>query len=636
MRKKWLMVLGGLLVLPLAAGAYAAGDEVGSVVSGIGPVTVATGSVTFQVDMSVRICEGLMMVGDEVSVPGSFGDPAWTPGTDVLEDLDGDSIYTGTFEVAEGEIQYKFHDGNDWENDPNRTYTVMPGSQTIALVYFNNDGECNPPGGDVPVTFQVNMGVKLAEGAFDPLYLGEWVSVRGSFNSWGTADTLSDLDNDSIYTKTVMIGEDTDIAYKFVIREDDGSDTWEDGSDRAYHVPVGGGMVPVAWFNYDSVVSIPVNQNILLKTDLEAYALMGWFNPGIGDSVQVRGAFNNWAGTICDDPLSILEYEYLVQNYAGFSGDAFNYKFYLDFDEATAPTRFPGWTPGVGAEGWGYEHPAVRGDGNRVFVLPPINGNVAPDVYDYSDIDMGGILYSPDEVEVTLTADMGPAIASDGFNPETDTVRIVWEDALWRSIQILEQGAFPQVWDMTRQGTSNMYEVTFTVAGTTHYNMQYRLRFTGPLGEITEGGGLGVQNPFRSRFIQPLAPNSFPTTYSAPVDVWDTDGAPLPGEYPPYGPTNSVDQDPDLGIANTFSLAQNYPNPFNPATTIRYAIPSRTHVTLNVYNVLGQVVATLVNEIQEQGNYIARFEPKQLASGIYFYKLEAGDFTTSKKMILMK
>jgi hypothetical protein len=167
--------------------------------------------------------------------------------------------------------------------------------------------------------------------------------------------------------------------------------------------------------------------------------------------------------------------------------------------------------------------------------------------------------------------------------------------------------------------------------------MQYLLRFTQPGGtEITESTGF-VQNRLRSRFIQPLgAPNTFPTSYSTPVDVFDIDGPPYPVEGAYFNPLNSVELEPELGLADAFKLAQNYPNPFNPATRIRYAIPTRTQVTLKVYNVLGQEVATLVNEVQEQGNYVALFEANQLASGVYFYKLEAGKFSTTKKMLLMK
>ncbi len=95
------------------------------------------------------------------------------------------------------------------------------------------------------------------------------------------------------------------------------------------------------------------------------------------------------------------------------------------------------------------------------------------------------------------------------------------------------------------------------------------------------------------------------------------------------------------GIPNTFSLDQNYPNPFNPTTTINYSIPSvKTGHTLSlrliVYNALGQKVATLVNKKQAPGNYSIRFDASKLSSGIYFYTLQAGGFTATKKMILMK
>ncbi len=85
-----------------------------------------------------------------------------------------------------------------------------------------------------------------------------------------------------------------------------------------------------------------------------------------------------------------------------------------------------------------------------------------------------------------------------------------------------------------------------------------------------------------------------------------------------------------------FVLAQNYPNPFNPTTTIRYAIPQSAFVILKVYDVLGREVETLVNEQKNLGNYEVSFDASRLASGIYFYKLDAGEFHQIKKMILMK
>jgi ligand-binding sensor domain-containing protein len=96
----------------------------------------------------------------------------------------------------------------------------------------------------------------------------------------------------------------------------------------------------------------------------------------------------------------------------------------------------------------------------------------------------------------------------------------------------------------------------------------------------------------------------------------------------------------EINSPTKFSLEQNYPNPFNPNTNIQYAISSRQLVTLKVYDVLGKEIATLVNEEKPAGIYEVEFNPesniKNPASGIYFYRLKAGDFIQSKKMILLK
>ena len=85
-----------------------------------------------------------------------------------------------------------------------------------------------------------------------------------------------------------------------------------------------------------------------------------------------------------------------------------------------------------------------------------------------------------------------------------------------------------------------------------------------------------------------------------------------------------------------FSLKQNYPNPFNPSTTIEYTIPKAGNVKLKIYNSLGEEVTTLLNKYEEAGNYKINFDGSALSSGIYFYKLETGYFTSVKKMILLK
>jgi hypothetical protein len=85
-----------------------------------------------------------------------------------------------------------------------------------------------------------------------------------------------------------------------------------------------------------------------------------------------------------------------------------------------------------------------------------------------------------------------------------------------------------------------------------------------------------------------------------------------------------------------FILAQNYPNPFNPSTTIRYGLPSRSHVTLTVFNTLGQQAATLVEGEQEGGVYEAVFDASGLASGVYLYRLQAGGFIQVRKLMVLR
>lgn len=89
-------------------------------------------------------------------------------------------------------------------------------------------------------------------------------------------------------------------------------------------------------------------------------------------------------------------------------------------------------------------------------------------------------------------------------------------------------------------------------------------------------------------------------------------------------------------IPSEYSLQQNYPNPFNPATTIKFSIPSASNVKLVVYDAAGQVVNVLVNAELAAGNYNYSFNAYNLASGVYFYKLEAGEFSSVKKMLLVK
>jgi len=101
--------------------------------------------------------------------------------------------------------------------------------------------------------------------------------------------------------------------------------------------------------------------------------------------------------------------------------------------------------------------------------------------------------------------------------------------------------------------------------------------------------------------------------------------------------------DIEITAPNESVLEQNYPNPFNPSTLIRYSIPNvistegrNLDVELKVYDILGNEIATLVNEYKPAGNYEVKFDASNISSGIYFYELQVGNFMQTRKMLLMK
>jgi hypothetical protein len=100
-------------------------------------------------------------------------------------------------------------------------------------------------------------------------------------------------------------------------------------------------------------------------------------------------------------------------------------------------------------------------------------------------------------------------------------------------------------------------------------------------------------------------------------------------------PVSVEDSNSDL-LPETFDLQQNYPNPFNPETTIAFKISSTTPVSIKVFDLLGNEVAVLIDEVKQPGIYRISFDGGNLASGVYFYKMIAGDFSSVKKMSLLK
>ncbi len=193
-------------------------------------------SVTFNVNMSVQDEEGIFdPENDQVVVRGTFNN--WGGDTHLLSDQ-GQGIYSGTFDIPEGAIQYKFVIPPDgWEGIPdNRAATVGTAPLNIPVVWFANDSVYTPPPEqtDVEVLFRVNMSIQQSTGRFDPAT--DWVVVRGAHDSlgpWGGAVRLTEEAlNPGIYSRRIQfpqIGENVRLEYKFVYLQSGAVDSaqWE-------------------------------------------------------------------------------------------------------------------------------------------------------------------------------------------------------------------------------------------------------------------------------------------------------------------------------------------------------------------------------------------------------------------------
>ena len=153
----------------------------------------------------------------------------------------------------------------------------------------------------------------------------------------------------------------------------------------------------------------------------------------------------------------------------------------------------------------------------------------------------------------------------------------------------------------------------------------------GILGSDNEGGVGGYGNNHAENIVDTdttyTIASDFGSINPAYYKFWDYD------LHKPKTPTGITELP---GVAKAFRLEQNYPNPFNPSTKIEFSVPAASRVELKVYNILGQEVATLVNETLKAGNHAVTFDASRLATGVYLYRITAGTFVSTKKMLLLK
>ena len=150
------------------------------------------------------------------------------------------------------------------------------------------------------------------------------------------------------------------------------------------------------------------------------------------------------------------------------------------------------------------------------------------------------------------------------------------------------------------------------------------------LSDYVIGNGAAVitnsNHNLSATFGQPIIGNTSNTLHTNSIGFW----------YQYAATITDVEDRWMFEIPKQFELYQNYPNPFNPTTVIRYGIPKESTVKLVVYNILGEVIKTLVENKQKAGSYEVNFNASNMATGIYIYRIQAGDFVETKKMILLR
>ncbi len=596
-------------------------------------------NVTFQVDMNVQIQKGTFDPAiDSVTVAGGFNEWLNEPPANtekVMDDGDGDGVYTKTIAMEGNQTyQYKYAIGLEWGRDElqgqdNRTVDVVDTDLTLDPVFFNNETANGDP---AQVTFNADMRV-IAKTDFDPAV--DKVFLAGSFTGWADgAAEMADPEGDSVYTVTIdtLVGG-TSIEYKYIFTPDPAASlTWETVDNRKFFVLDGASSVSHFWDDIEPTAEL-ADGNILFEVNMSVATELGVFNPD-ADSVQIRGSFNGWGDSEPDrsllnqDPGDPDAWFLDVPFTQHPLSDTLKYKWFIKNPEG-ADFQFSntGWEVPLGN--------TVTIDRNRTLVFEGDQVQEAPIVF-WGNVHPDWVIPEGTTVEAEFSVDMTVATIADSqgtdpvFDPAADTVYWMPMQPFYHAVHDLEWGADHRILQLVDSDNDMIYTGVLSLTGPAFNGFLYQYAYKSANGGfVREGGGQGGA---RVRFIgQSGGPRTFDSPWTMPQDAWAN--GEKPEEEGPDGLTavEALDELPDQ-----FKLEQNYPNPFNPSTTIQFSIPSANLVTLKVFNILGQEVATVLNEEMNVGTYKVDFDASTLSSGVYVYSIQAGNFVSTKKMILLK
>lgn len=583
-----------------------------------------------------------------VRAAGAF--QGWSPGDapDMIDYPVGQEnlVYRTTYFVDPSTTyEYKFLIGTEWGGDEtnNRSVEVAANDTAIWPVYFNDEAYDPDFAGDsVSVTFQVDMSVKMLEGLFDPA--AEAVVATGSFQGWApaVADSMEDTTGDSIFASTVKMAANVTYEYKYKIGRDASDNGYESISNRVLNLAAADTVLDPVFFDNDTVVSEIKDGSIEFVVDMDVLEEIGLYDPE-ADSLQLRGDFNGWSDSDPDN--SRMNQNFLDPNEwfleipfeATPVGENKNFKYFVKLaDEESI------WEDG-------YERPLGHGGGNRGVEFAGTEDQVYSAPYD--DIHTDWVLDGGVDLQVTLMVDMRPAmdplLQATPFNPAADTVWWISEQPVFTASQGWADTDNMRVLEMKDADGDSIYEGTLTVLEPSFNAFEYRYAYYSVSAEGWQHEPSGFSNfAYRVRYAGQDAARSWPVNpWPMPVDTWTNTEIKSDQEE---NPTQSYDDYLALAVEEfgealpaRFKLYNNYPNPFNPTTNLKFDLPKAGNVKLYIYNVLGQKVATVYEGNLKAGQHIMTWNGKgvtgsQVASGVYFYKLETESHVAVRKMVMLK
>ncbi len=480
----------------------------------------------------------------------------------------------------------------------------------------------------VNVTFQVDMSVQILEGAWNPVT--DSVVVAGSFNGWNAGNDVHfvDPDVDSVYTGIWGVQPNSNLYYKFVMN----GSGWEGDPNREASIGTNDVTLPKAWFNRDSIVTLTGTGDIEFNVDMEVMHYIGIYDQ-VNDSLEVRGGFNGWGD---GDPMN---QDFLNPNlwsvthsFVSVPLGTQQYKYYVNLEDTNSL-----WT-----DGW--ERPTSQGGGNREVDFTGASSLVLPTVY-YDDISPDWIIEDNENLQVTFNVDMAPAIdpllQPIPFDPAADTLWWICEQPSFAFSQGWVDTDEMRVLQLTDPDGDNIFSGTLMVEDPGFNTFVYRYAFADfdVAAWTYEPSGFAAF-AYRVRFAGQSAARTFPTNpWTMPVDTWTNAEIKTDQETDPFTALGIGEE--GMEVPDKFTLYQNYPNPFNPNTNFKFDLPNKSDVKLVIYNVLGQQVATVIDNNLKAGEYAVSWNGldqngNQISSGVYFYKLETDNYTAVKKLVMLK